>query len=365
MKKVLFITNLPSPYRVAFFDELGKCADVTVVYADLPEDHQGREAAWFEKAKGNFREVWLKKRWKLFREANLCLDVIDFIKQPFDEIILCGYSSPTFLLAIAYMKAKKIPFCLEADGGLVREESGLKYKFKRSLVSSASTWLSSGKCTTDFFCHYGADREKVYTYPFTSLSQGDMLDEVPSQGEKQTLRRELGIPEPKMVLSIGQFIPRKGFDILMEAASKLEEDVGIYIVGGEPTEEYLRMQNDLDLSQVHFVGFQKKDVLSKYYRAADVFVLPTREDIWGLVINEAMSYGLSVVTTNRCVAGLELVENGVSGYIVPVEDADALAERTAAILDGDSCRMGQAALDAIRPYTLENMAKAHLDFLNR
>lgn len=365
MKKVLFITNLPSPYRVAFFDELGKTVDVTVVYADRPEDHQGRDAAWFEKAQGNFREIWLKKRWKLFREANLCLDVMDVIKQPFDEIILCGYSSPTFLLAIGYMKAKKIPFCLEADGGLVREEQGLKYRFKRSLVSVASTWLSSGRCTTDFFCHYGADREKVYTYPFTSLTQGDMLSEVPSQEEKQTLRRELGISEPKMVLSIGQFIPRKGFDILMRAASGLEKDVGIYIVGGEPTEEYLRMRKELGLSQVHFVGFQKKDVLSKFYRAADVFVLPTREDIWGLVVNEAMSYGLSVVTTDKCVAGLELVENGVSGYIVPVEDADALAEKIAAVLDGESQRMGWAALEAVRPYTIENMARAHLDFLNR
>ena len=43
MKKVLFITNLPSPYRVAFFDELGKSVDFTVVYADLPEDHESRE----------------------------------------------------------------------------------------------------------------------------------------------------------------------------------------------------------------------------------------------------------------------------------------------------------------------------------
>lgn len=359
MKKVLFITNLPSPYRVRFFDELAEAAQVTVVYADRAKDHQGREKAWFENSQGRFREVQLKRRVKLFREANLCLDVIDFIKMDFDEVILHGYSSPTFMLAIGYMKLKKIPFCLEADGGLIQEDSGLKYQLKRWLVGSASTWLSSGRATTDFLCHYGAVREKVYSYPFSSLMASDILAEVPSKEEKEALRRELGMKESSVVLSVGQFIPRKGFDILMQSAHKLGKDVGIYIVGGEPTEEYLKMQKELDLTQVHFVGFQKKEHLSKFYRAADVFSLPTREDIWGLVINEAMAYGLPVVTTDKCVAGLELVEEGVSGYIVPVEDVNALTEKTAAILAGDRRKMGAAALEAVRPYTIENMAKAH------
>ena len=75
------------------------------------------------------------------------------------------------------------------------------------------------------------------------------------------------------------------------------QDVGIYIVGGEPTEDYLQMRASLGLDNVHFVGFQKKEALSRYYRAADLFVLPTREDIWGLVINEAMAYGCLLYTS--------------------------------------------------------------------
>ena len=58
-----------------------------------------------------------------------------------------------------------------------------------------------------------------------------------------------------------------------------------------------------DLTNVHFVGFKTKEQLEDYYRAADLFVLPTREDIWGLVVAEAMAYGLGVITTNRCNAG--------------------------------------------------------------
>lgn len=54
-----------------------------------------------------------------------------------------------------------------------------------------------------------------------------------------------------MVLAIGQFIRRKGFDILMHAACSLDKDVGIYIVGGEPTEDYLQMRASLGLDNVH------------------------------------------------------------------------------------------------------------------
>lgn len=56
--------------------------------------------------------------------------------------------------------------------------------------------------------------------------------------------------------------------------------------------------------------------------AADIFVHPTREDIWGLVVNEAMAKGLPVITTDRCVAGLELIKNESVGRIVPVENID-------------------------------------------
>ena len=119
------------------------------------------------------------------------------------------------------------------------------------------------------------------------------------------------------------------------------------------------MCREMDLTNVHFLGFMKKEKLLRYYQAADLFVLPTREDIWGLVINEAMAYGLPVITPDRCVAGLELVEDGVNGYIVPVGDVDALAEKIRQVFRGDPAQMGAASLEKVRRYTIENMAKVH------
>lgn len=365
MKRVLFLTNYPSPYRVRFFDELGKHMDVTVLFSDRAELKKHRSASWYVEDEGNFRRIQLTKRLATIGNSDLCRDVIGWLRQPFDAIVLCGYATPTAMLAISYMRLHKIPFWMEVDGGLIREESRLKYRFKRALVSAASRWLSTGRDTTRYLVHYGAREENIHVYPFTSLQEADLLPEPVSRERKAALRQELGMPENHVVLSIGQFIHRKGFDVLLKAAAELDGDTGIYIVGGEPTEEYLQLREDLKLKNVHFVGFQKKEELALYYQAADVFALPTREDIWGLVINEAMAYGLPVVTTEKCVAGQELVENGVNGYLIPVDDHETLAQKLAAILTGNLPAMGKAALEKVRPYTIENMAKVHVEIFDR
>ena len=358
MKKVLFITNYAAPYRVRFFDALARKMDVTVLFSDRTEDKTHRSASWFVEGEGKCRYVQLSRR-KEFRGRHVCLDVIDWLRKDFDAIVVCGYSKPTILLAMAWMRLHGIAYYMEVDGGLIRQESALKYRFKKSLVASARGWFSSGKHTTQYLVHYGAKPEGIVEYPFSSLEEADILSAPVSAEEKEVLRQALGIGESRMILTIGQFIPRKGFDILLRAAAQMQSGAGIYIVGGEPTEEYRKLCQELQLTNVHFCGFMKKEELIRYYKAADLFVLPTREDIWGLVINEAMAYGLPIVTTDRCVAGLELVEEGVNGYIVPVENPEVLARKLDVAMASDLEAMGVLSLEKVRPYTIENMVRVH------
>lgn len=360
MKRVLFLTNYPSPYRVRFFDELGKYMDVTVLYSDPVEKIRHRNPGWFEEGEHGFQAVLLKPAVSVGRRC-LCFDVLPWLKKEYDAIVICGYSSPTAILAMAYLRMCRIPFYMEVDGGLIRQDSKVKHFVKKSLVCMANQWLSTGQYTTRYLVHYGAREERILHYPFSSLYARDILEQPVSSQEKRNLRWELEIPETHMILAIGQFIHRKGFDVLMKAGKLLEEDVGIYIVGGEATEEYRLLREELGLKNVHFLGFQKKERLAQFYKSADLFVLPTREDIWGLVINEAMAYGLPTITTDRCVAGLELIEEGVNGCVVPVEDVQALAQQIQTLLTSDLEAMGKAALETIRPYTIENMAKTHAE----
>ena len=362
--RVLFLANIPSPYRVDFFNELGKHCQLTVTFEGLSASD--RDDKWKAGKVEHFKAIFLKGM-RVRSDAFLCLGILRILKQKWDHIIIGGYSTPTTMLAIEYLRMHKRPFFLEADGGMVADDSPLKYRLKRHFISAANGWFSSGKMTTDYLVHYGAQADKCHTYPFTSLMRRDIEQAASETVDKAALKATLNIPHGPMILSIGQFIHRKGFDILLDAAALLPRNVRICIVGGEATEEYLQQRQKLELTNVQFVGFQTKQELSMYYKAADCFVLPTREDIWGLVINEAMMYGLPVITTNRCVAGMELITNEENGYIVPVNDAAALATAINNILsDGILAqRMATNNLKKISKYSIEEMAKAHIDSFGR
>lgn len=180
---------------------------------------------------------------------------------------------------------------------------------------------------------------------------------------KQFLRNKHGIKEKKMVIAVGQFIPRKGFDRLIRAMQYLDNNIGVYIVGGEPTQEYIKLKQLFQLENLHFLGFKNRRELKELYLAADVFVHPTCEDIWGLVVNEALACGLPVVTTDCCIAGRELIVNGKNGYIIPAENENVLCGAIKDCFEGEEF-MAHHALEAVKPYTIEDMAQIHISVLS-
>lgn len=148
---------------------------------------------------------------------------------------------------------------------------------------------------------------------------------------------------------------------MLKAISHIEDDNIAYVfVGGKAIDTYLEYVEEKHLKNVHFIGYIQKEQLKEYYMAADVFVHPTREDIWGLVINESMDYGLPVVTTDRCIAGLELVQNGINGFVVTVDSSEEIGKAIMLALD-DREKMGKALLSIIAKYTIENMVAIHMD----
>jgi len=214
--------------------------------------------------------------------------------------------------------------------------------------------------------YYGAKANQIFRYRFTSIKQNDLLSVVLSRQEKSKIKDKLGIKYEKVLLSIGQFIHRKGFDVLLKACKNIDCNVGVYIIGGDPTDEYIQLKKELALNNVHFINFKTKEEIKEYYKAADVFVLPTRQDIWGLVVNEAMANALPVITTDKCVAGLELIKDNDNGFIVPADNFKLLAERINIILSSEELcnEMAQNSLNKIKKYTIENMASRHRDIFN-
>ena len=356
--KILFLTNIPSPYRVDFFNELGKECELTVIFERTSSS--GRDASWKCFEARNFTPIILKGIKRKVDTA-ICPSIVKYLKrQKYDQIVVTNFTSVTGMLAIAWMRLMRIPYWLESDGGFAKTGKGFKERIKKVFIKGAQGYFSTAQEHDQYYLQYGAELAKIRHYPFTSLYRQDILSSPVSMQEKQKLREELGMREQKIVVAVGQFIYRKGFDVLIEAMALLPKDVGCYIIGGTPTQEYLQQAMSLGLDNVHFVGFIAKKELEKYYLAADLFVHPSREDIWGLVINEAMAKGLPVVTTDRCIAGLELIKTPAMGRIVPVGDVQQLASSVELQLIQTNEDTSRQILKNISHYCYEEMARCHI-----
>jgi glycosyltransferase involved in cell wall biosynthesis len=148
---------------------------------------------------------------------------------------------------------------------------------------------------------------------------------------RQRLRHELGIePDRVVLLFSGKLGARKAPDLLIEAVKRLppekrDRTVVIFLGSGGLRPQLAESAARMPRVAVHFAGFQNQSRISPYYHAADLFVLPSNSETWGLVVNEALHHGLPCVATEAVGCAVDLIEPGVTGEIAPAGDAAALA----------------------------------------
>ena len=164
--------------------------------------------------------------------------------------------------------------------------------------------------------------------------------------DRQSLKRELNLPERPVLLTVGALIPRKGVHLLLEAAARLREthDFSVVVGGdGEERDRLLKLSETLDISnRTYFLGRVDRDAMPAYFAACDVFVLASTLEAAGNVLLEAMASARPVV----CMASggpSEYIHDGETGFVVPVADVKALADRIRLLLDDPALadRLGQ------------------------
>ena len=147
--------------------------------------------------------------------------------------------------------------------------------------------------------------------------------------EHPTERRGTNAPGSTRFLFVGRLIESKGLDILLEAFNGLAGDE-LWIVGDGPLRGLVEAAAARD-PRIRFLGYRDGDGLADAYRQADVLVVPSFYEPWGLVVHEGLAYGLPAIVTDQVGAGDDLVDPGVNGYVVPTGSSPALAEAMRAI----------------------------------
>ena len=209
---------------------------------------------------------------------------------------------------------------------------------------------------------YGADASRIAVVPC-----GIDL-ELFTPMEKEFARNKLGLKDgERVILFVGRIEPLKGIDILISAAAQLHEDENfiVLIVGGDAGSlgeiAQLRAQAErLGVGHhIAFVGSVEHSQLPLYYNAADVCVVPSYYESFGLVAVESMACGTPVVASR--VGGLTTtVQDGETGYLIPWRCPEPFAERLELLLDNDELRasFGRAGREAVERFRWANVADA-------
>ncbi len=215
--------------------------------------------------------------------------------------------------------------------------------------------------------YYGADPNKISVIP------AGVDTELFHPRDRARVRRELGLPDldTPILLFVGRIERLKGIDTLLESVAVVSRfcagrNLKVLIVGGgDQTEDenaelrrVVQLHRDLNLQeQVEFVGSKPQEMLPLYYSAADMTIMPSHYESFGLVAVESMASGTPVIASN--VGGLSYtVKNGETGFLVPEENHFALAEQVHLLLKNPDLResMGEAAARHAQQYSWSNIA---------
>ena len=134
---------------------------------------------------------------------------------------------------------------------------------------------------------------------------------------------------------MGKFQPQKRPGDIIKAMAKNQKSESrkqkalVVFVGSGELENELRALAMREDVRVHFAGFKNQSELPACYAAADALVLPSDNETWGLVVNEAMACGTPAIVSNAVGCAPDMIDEGKTGFTFPAGDADALAERLA------------------------------------
>ncbi len=231
-----------------------------------------------------------------------------------------------------------------------------RIKVESEVIGCSDVILSNSSFETDqLVSHYGADPSRIEIVP------PGVDHSIFNPACKSEARRLLNLSEQKTLLFVGRIQPLKGVDLAISTLAELEDkDARLILIGSSsgmegPSEQrrITKMVKELGLTnRVLFVEPQPHEKLVNWYRAADVLLMPSRSESFGLVALEAAACGLPVVASE--VGGLQtIVENGLSGYLINDRDPWSYAAHVSKIIDdsGKAEEMSEEAVERSKSFT--------------
>lgn len=286
----------------------------------------------------------------------------------FDVLWVHGYSTVNALHGMLAARALGIPVLLRAESWLRdRERSGVKLAAKqaffRGLCQLVDAVLPIGSLNSDYWSFYLGEEVPQFLMPYSVDNDYFQAQSDAARPGRDALALELGLePNRPVVLFASKLQTRKRCVDLVDAFLQLStRDLArrpyLIIVGDG--EERVSLEQKVAAagitSSVRFPGFRNQSELPRFFDLADVFVLPSRHEPWGLIVNEVMNAGRAVVVSDDVGSQPDLITDGVEGCVFPVGDVEALTRALEHVLGNPetAANMGLRARKRIRHWSFE------------
>ncbi len=347
--KIAFLVSHPIQYFSPLFKEIAKRTeiDLTVLYCSdesvkgMRDTGFGSDIEWDIPLLEGYRYKFLKNHSPISTIFKAPFGLINFsiVKEIFrghyDAVIVHGWHYVTLWLAYFAAICSGTRVYLHAENPYNQEIRKSKCKlFIKKLVlglffKGFNGFLAIGTENRKFYEYYGVDPKKIFLTPYAVENNRFIKEYDQNVSGKTGLKNEIGIPKSKtVILFSGKLVAKKRpMDLLQAYELIAAPDKALVFLGDGPLrralEEYIARKR---IKDVYITGFKNQSEIYKYYIESDIFVMPsTIGETWGLVVNEAMCFGLPVIVSDLVGCGADLVKHGENGYIFNMGNVDELA----------------------------------------
>ena len=366
MKKIAIITNIPAPYRVDLFYYMQTHIpeyDFHIIYTNASEPNRN----WSfneEKCLNSYilSSKIIKRKNVLYTQyIHLTLGVVKLLRHLKPDVVIAFEYNPAAAQALFWCKTNRKKFIHLTDGTLRTERNiGKLQKLARQIIIKyADAYIASSTKAVEKLCHWGAPADRIFISLLT-------VDAEPYLKLKRDRKRG-------RILYVGEIVKRKGIDFIINALPYVKSDYTLHIVGNGNADEkaYLKAlaEEKKVAGSIVWCGFKKKEGLWKEYSEADVFVFPTREDCFGLVLVEALAGGIPIISSPYAEGVYDLVEEGRNGMIVDPNDSKRLASAIDYVINNPDQmeQWGKYSKELIKKFKFEKVIDGYvrsIEFVN-
>ena len=374
--RVALVHNIIAPYRLEFFKHLSveNGVDLRVFFQSISETNR----EWDEERllqRIDFPYEILKGIQISFGTSTIHFNpsLWTRLRKFKPEVIISASLSVATALCSLYAQVFGSSLVIWWPGTLETEKgiSAFKRVWRRILIPRATSFVTYSQAASEYLKYMGVDEDQIFIAGNVTFDAREFHEQV-EQAKDTThqLLDSLDLPGRRILLSVGQFIPRKNHFTVLEVFQRLTEeldDLALVIVGEGPLrEQFISRIDASDFTNVRVPGHVEPDELVRYYASADVFLHLTIQDHWSQVVGEAMSAELPLIVSNKDHAS-EMIQTGKSGFIVEPLDVDGVTRICRKLLIDPSfaSEIGREALYAVTKMDINRSLQAFTECIRQ